>query len=339
MSHMDIFTNNAFSMVSLTAAVEKIAFIPNTLGELGIFEEKGVYTRQLSVEKRGNKLALIPTSPLGAPARQKDAKKATIRNFQTQRLAEGFTMYAHEVEGIRAFGKETLLKAITTEYADRMGDVRDDMDLTHEWHRFGTLQGKLLDADGTTVLYDYFDEFGITEPAAFDFKLNIATTKVRDVCNNITRVMKRRAGGSYNSRTKIHTLCGDEFYDSLIGHQSVEKTYEGWAAAAALRTGTAWQDFEFGDIVFHNYRGTDDNSTVAIAANECKLFPVGAKGVFKKAMAPSEFGPFVNTRGKDVYAMNIRDKDRDAWVKGEQYSYPLYMCLQPEALGSGVSGN
>ena len=30
----------------------------------------------------------------------------------------------------------------------------------------GAVKGKILDADGTTVIYDLFTEFGVTEPVA-----------------------------------------------------------------------------------------------------------------------------------------------------------------------------
>ncbi|MER8124679.1 major capsid protein, partial [Acinetobacter baumannii] len=89
-------------------------------------------------------------------------------------------------------------------------------------------------------------------------------------------------------------------------------------------------------VTWHNYRGTDDNTTVAIDPDEAKFFPVGARDVFKKAMAPAEFGPFMNTPGKDVYAINIPDRDRQAWTRGEQYSYPLYFCQRPDVLRKGV---
>jgi hypothetical protein len=76
---------------------------------------------------------------------------------------------------------------------------------------------------------------------------------------------------------------------------------------------------------------------VAIAATEAKFFPVGASGVFKKAMAPAEFGPYVNTLGMDTYGINIPDRDRQAWTRGEIYSYPLYLVQRPEVLRKGVS--
>ena len=116
----------------------------------------------------------------------------------------------------------------------------------------------------------------------------------------------------------------------------MKKTYENWSAAADLRQNVSFRAFTYGGITWHNMRGTDDQSTVAIGANEAKFFPVGARGVFKKAMAPAEFGPYVNTPGQDVYAMNVPDRDRQAWTRGEIYSYPLYLVQRPDVLRKAV---
>lgn len=333
---MDAFNNKAFSMVSLTAAVNKVDYVPGLLGSLNIFEPEPVYTRTVAVERTAKGLTLIPTSPLGAPPRETDRDGRNIRDLRTTRLTDSFTLWAYEIEGIRAFGTESEFESLQTEYANRMAKIRGNMDLTHEFHRLGALQGKLLDADGVTVIYDYFAEFGVAEPAAISFELDVATTKVRGVCQQVIRAMARSSGGNFTTSTQVHAIAGDEFYDALISHPTVEATYQNWQAAEALREKTAFESFYFGGITFHNYRGTDDGSTVAVPTNQVKFFPVGARDVFKKAMAPAEFGPFVNTRGQDTYAINVVDKDRQAWTKGELYAYPLYLCTLPEVLRKGT---
>jgi len=333
---MDIFNSSAFNMVSLTGAVEKIDYKPQLLGELGIFEDMPVRTRTVFIDERNGQLALIPSSPTGAPPEELVKDNRSARPFQTTRLAKGFTLYAEELQGIRAFGSETELMQVQAEYMRRMARVIDDMELTHEFHRLGALQGKLLDADGTSVLYNYFTEFGISEPSAIDFALTTDATDVRGKCHALTRSMARSSKGAFTPQTEVHALAGDTFYDNLIKHPNVEKTYLNWAAAAELRENSAFGMFRFGGIVWHNYRGTDDNSTVAIAPNEAKFFPVNARGVFKKAMAPAEFGPYINTLGRNTYAINVLDRDRQAWTRGEQYSYPLYMCARPDVLRKAV---
>lgn len=335
MASMDIFNSSAFSMTSLTGAIEKVGYKPQLLGALGIFEPMPVRTRTVFVDRREGKLVLIPSSPIGAPPKELQVDPRNAVPLKTTRLAEGFTLYAEEIQGIRAFGSDSEFAQVQAEYLKRMASVRDDMDLTHEYHRLGALQGLLLDADGSTVIYNYFTEFGVTEPSAIDFNLDAASPApgaLRLKCAEVIRGMARSAGGAFTPSTTVHALAGDAFYDALISHPEVEKTYLNWAAAADLRGDRSWQAFTYGGITWHNYRGTDDNSTVAIPTDQAKFFPVGAKDVFKKAMAPAEFGPYVNTLGQDTYAMNIVDRDRQAWTRGELYSYPLYFCQRPDVL-------
>lgn len=48
--------------------------------------------------------------------------------------------------------------------------------------------------------------------------------------------------------------------------------------------------------------------------------------------SPAEFIDFVNTPGREVYALTIPDRDRNAWVRVELYAYPLFVCTRPEVL-------
>lgn len=332
MAGFDIFNSNAFSMMSLTGALEEADYKPQYLGGLGIFEPMPVRTRLIAVDRRNGQMVLIPTSAPGSPPRQLENDHRDMVNLNTTRIAEGFTLYAYELDGIRASGSESEFIQVQAEYLRRASRVRDDMDLTHEYHRLGAVQGKVLDADGTTVIYDYFAEFSEAEAAAISFELDVDSTNVRGVCHTLTRSMARSSKGAFSSSTTVHALVGDAFYDALIGHPNVERTYLNWAAAAELRENTAFGAFRFGGITWHNYRGTDDNSTVAIDPDEAKFFPVGARDMFKKAMAPHESIETVNTLGRDTYMVNVLDRDRQMWTKGELYSYPLYVCQKPRVL-------
>ncbi|WP_324695505.1 major capsid protein [Novosphingobium sp. RL4] len=336
MAGMDVFNSSAFSMTSLTGAVDKMDFNPQLLGQLGLFDAMPVNTRDIWVDRRGATLALIPSSPVGAPPAELVRDNRDAVPLKTTRLAKGFTIYAEEVQGIRAFGSQTELQSVQGEYLRRMQRIRNDMELTHEFHRLGALQGLLLDADGSTVIYNYYTAFGVTQPSAVSFALNVDTTDVRGKCAQIIRSMKRASKGAFTPATKVHALVGDAFYDALINHPQVRETYLNWSAAADLRGNNSFGDFEYGGITWHNYQGTDDNSTVAVGVDNAIFFPVGAQDVFKKAMAPAEFGPYVNTPGQDIYALNIPDLQRAAWSRGELYSYPLYFNQRPDLIARGT---
>lgn len=333
MATMDIFNNSAFSTTSLSGFVQKMPYVPQLLGSLGIFTPNPVRTRNVFVDRTEGGLTLIPTSADGAPPEVLDGDDRDAVPLKTTRLTKRFTLYAHELDGIRASGTESELMGVMGEYNRRMARIRADMELTHEHHRLGALQGLLLDADGSTVIYDYSTEFNEAIPAAVSFELDVATTDVNAKCKEIARGMARSGKGSL-AGASVHCLAGDEFYDKLVSHPNVEKFYLNQMAAQALQAsqGQIFESFTFGGITFHNYRGTDDNSTVAIPVAEAKFFPVGARDVFSVAHAPLESMDYVNTPGQPIYAMNIPDRERRMWSKGEIYSYPLYVCQQPRVL-------
>lgn len=337
MAAMDIFNSSAFSTTSLTGAVNKIPYVPQMLGALGVFEPMPVRTREVFVDRREGSLTLIPTTPDGAPPVELKRDTRSAVPLRTTRLAKGDTLTALEVQGIRAFNGESELQQVMAEYLRRQARVRADMEATHENHRVAAVQGKLLDADGS-VIYDYFAEFAEAEASAIDFQLNVSTTNVRTKCHEVIRAMARSAKGSFTSGTSVHALVGDGFFDALIEHPTVKQAYLNYSAAADLANGKAFGAFEFGGITWHNYRGTDDNSDIAIASDEAKFFPVNGTGVFKKAMSPLESIEYANTPGQDIYSMLITDRDRNFWVRGEQYSYPLYVCQQPRVLRKAVIG-
>ena len=334
MAHMDIFNDDAFSMVELTAALDKVPYKPQFLGELAIFESRPVRTVEVSIEKRDNKLALIQTSERGAPPTPRSNEKRDIRSFQTVRLAHDDTIYAHEIQNIRAFGSESELQQVQQDVARRMEYLRQDVELTHENMRLGAVQGIVTDADGST-LRNWYTEWGIVQAAEIDFELDDTSTNVRGKCQEVIRAMQRNAKGAWLPTTQVHSLCADEFYDALIDHTRVRDTYLNWAAATELRDNQAFRSFPFSGIFFHNYRGTDDNSTVAVASDKAKFFPVGARGAFQVAWSPGESFDFVNTPGRPTYSMMIPDRDRNSWVKVEEYSYPLFICTRPEMLQRG----
>lgn len=338
MATMDVFKSDAFNTVSLTYALEKIPYKPQLLNSMNIFEPVPTNTRSIAIEKRDGFMTLIPTSPIGAPPTALKNDKRDIRNFNTRRWAKDFTIYAEQLNGIRQFGTETELMQVQAEATRRLSRLKDDFDLTAEYARLGALQGKWLDSDGSTLV-DWFSEWGVTPNTDVSFVFSSATTDVNKLIKGIARGMARASKGGFTQATQIHALVGDDFFDALVTHPAVSETYKNWNAAADLRAvrGNVFDAFYFGGVYFHNYRGTDDNSTVAIGPTKAVFFPVGVPGLFQVAYGPAEFEPWINTFGQEQYALTIPDRDRNAWTKFEIYSYPLFICTRPEVLYTGTS--
>lgn len=334
---MDVFKQDAFSSTSLTAVVDKVGYVPGYLGSLpGLFEPVPVRTEAVWIESRGTEAALIQTSPRGAPPDQKGGDRAEARPFKTRRLALSSRIMASELAFIRNFGSETEVKQLQTEIARRQFLLKRDHDLTFENLRLGCIQGIVTDADNS-VIYNWATEFGQAIPAELDFDLdnaNPASGALRKLCTQVVRSITRGLKGIGGAAIRVNAICGDDFWDLLIAHPEVRQTYLNYQAAAALRDPVAWETFVFGGISFSNYRGTDDNSKVAVPADKVKFFPAGA-GIFQWAMAPGERFADLGTVGQQFYSAIVTDKDRDAWADVEVYSYPLPVCTMPQALHRG----
>jgi hypothetical protein len=348
MLSMDIFKGDAFSTFTLTTAIEKTPFKPQGLGELNIFTPNPIRTTALAVEERQGKLALIPFSDRGQEGTQRTTEKRKMRYFDVPRLMHADTIYANELQNVRAFraGDNIVTEQmqVEEEVARRVNGptgLTSNIEYTWEFQRLAAIQGQCLDSDGS-VKFNWFDEFEITQAAETAFNLAAGTANsLRPICNAIVRTMARKSQGAFTPATRVYALCGDTFYDQFVNHPDVIRTFVNWSDAKEIRGGdhgSAFGAFEFGGITWMNYRGSDDTTTIAVAADKVKFFPVNAPGIFQVAYAPGESFEWVNTPGKPMYAIPIFDRDRNSWWKVEVYSYPLHICTRPEVLLSGKAG-
>lgn len=336
MATMDAFKSDAFSTTSLMEAVERIGYTPQFLGSIpGLFVPKPVRTKAVWIEERENAPALIQTDLRGNPPARKTPDKRKARAFSTVRVALADRIEAASIQEIRAFGSETELMSVQAEIARRMAPLRNDIELTLENMRLGAIQGLVTDADGST-LWDWATEFGQTIPTEINFDLDNASPAsgvVRKKCNDVVRTITKNLKGLGGGAVKIYGLCGDAFWDDLTAHKEIRETYLNTQAASDLRSGNTYGTFTYGGITFINYRGSDDG-VVGINTDKVKFFPVGA-GIFQIAFSPGESLDWVNTLGREVYAMTVPDRDRNMWVDLELYSYPLPVCTMPQALHRG----
>lgn len=334
--NFDIFNNDAFSMISMLEPVNMLGFTPQYLGTIpGLFVPTPVRTTGVWIESRTDGPALIQTSARGTAPKTKDRLGRNARNFKSLRLAIGDRIGAEELQNIRAFGSESDVLTIQTEVATRQQRLKNDWELTMEAWRLNCLLGKVIDADAT-VLYDWATEFGQALPAEIDFDLDNASPlkgALRKKCAEVKRNLVKSLKGQGGTTVEVHALCGDAFWDELVTHSEVERTYLNWTAAQDLRKDIAWEAMSFGGIYWHNYRGTDDGTTVAVGTEKAKFFPRNA-GIFRMAYSPHEGFEFVNTLGQPVYSGIVMDKDRQMWADVEMYSYPLPVCTMPSALFS-----
>ena len=357
---MDAFRSDAFSAVSLTGAVDKMKFTPQLLGSIpGLFVDTPVRTPAVWIEERANAPALIQTTPRSAPPHVRGAEQRDARSFIAKAIGEGSRIMADELLGIRAFGSETEEKTLMSEVARRQFLIGSDFDLTLEnWRLSVVTQAKLLDADGS-LIYDWAAEFnqaatgplGSANPIVNWDLLNTtpASGAVRILCNQTIRFIRRALQGVGGTFVQVYAMCGDAFWDALTAHPEVRQTYINWPDAAKLRddVGQVWESFRYGNILWFNYRSTDDaqpasggvtgteaTPIVGVPTTHASFFPANA-GIFRMAYAPPPRMEFVGTPGLKRYSWVVVDDKRDQWADIETFSYPLAVCTLPSALVTG----
>ena len=339
MATMDIFNGDGFSLTALNSTVDKVDYAPGMLAQF--FVKEPTTQRAFWIDRREATLDLVPATPDGSPPieRQKDTRDMV--NLHSVRLAKGRNVTAAEVAGLRAFGTESEQDQVMRVYDRYRGLVRSDIEATLELHRLGALQGRLYDADGR-LHYNYFTQFGETEPASTNWNLTVNTFDPRDAAGKLKRLLLRKAKGLFGQNVQIVVLAGDNWFDALIGNAKLRETYLNISNrdSEMMRSNMAFDEITVSGVRFINYRGTDDNDEIAIGVNDAFAFVTGV-GALVHAVTPSnEFIPFIGSFGQEFYAMNLRDPSgRDAFVKYEEYSYPLLLNKRPEAtqrLGLGA---
>lgn len=322
---LDVFKGDGFNLTALTTAINLIPYQPTRLGKLNWFTPEPISTTTAMIEFDNNKLTLVPAKPRGAPGTVKGLERRKLIPVATTHLPQTVSLMADEVQNLRAFGEQTEEELGMNRLKRKMAVARRDLDITHEWQRMGALKGQVLDADGTTVLYDFHTLFGTT-PSPLSMALGTATTKILQKCMTIKRMVEDKLGGRMYQNIRV--LCSPEFMDAFVGHPVVQEAYK-YQMSQKLREDYRGS-FEFGDIIWEEYRGTV-NGQRFLAAGEALAVPEGVSDLFITHYAPAPYMDTVNTDGLPFYA-KMKTIDFDKGVEAECQSNPLHLCTQPDAI-------
>ena len=135
---------------------------------------------------------------------------------------------------------------------NKLQEARDCFDATDEFRQLSALKGKVVDADGTSVLFDSYDEFDI-QKKIINFKFSDPTEDVRKQVRTVKRYVEDNLFGE--SFTGLRVLVDPGFYDKLVSHPSVKEALLGWQAASALLKDSRSSGFEIEGVVFEEYAG------------------------------------------------------------------------------------
>jgi len=326
----NLFNNPAYSMASLTQAIN---IIPNRYGRLeqmGLFTPRPVIHRSVMVEEMKGVLNLLPTMQPGSPGSLGTQGKRTVRSFIVPHIPHDDIVLPEEVQSIRAFGSESQTDTIAGVMARKLETMRNKHAITLEHLRIGALKGQILDSDGS-VIYNLFTEFNVAQTTV-NFQLSTATTKVKTKCYEVKRAVESKLMGEVASGIRV--LCSPGFFDSLTTHDNVEKAFALYQQGQTLIDDNR-NAFRFAGLTFEEYVGfaTDVNGAVRqfIPEGEAIAFPEGTLDTFATYFSPADFNETVNTLGQQLYAkQEARKFERGTDLHTQ--SNPLPMCHRPGVL-------
>jgi hypothetical protein len=323
MDMSDVLGGDVFGLTDMTAAINQQPHVPGRLAEY--FEEEGIATKTALLEEENGTLTLVQSAPRGAPGQPVHGDKRKAYSFTVPHLPQEAQIMADEIIGVREFGTSDQRQTLTSVRDKRLAKMRYALEATLEWHRVGAMKGVVLDADGST-LHNLFTVFGLSQQT-LDFVLDNDATKVRAKCDETLEKMEDALGNAV--WTQARGFCGKTFWQSLITHPNVEKTWLNTQMAAELRGDTRVQ-IEFGGIVWERYRGKN-GATPYIADTDAYVFPEGVMDLFITRFAPAPYLETINTMGLPYYA-KAEPLPFGKGLKLEAQSNPLCLCTRPRAV-------
>ncbi|MQR02329.1 major capsid protein [Glaciimonas soli] len=326
MPTLDIFNDDAFSVQSLTKAINDTPFQPMKIGQMGIFSEEGITTTAVSIEKEGTTLSLVPSAARGAPGVPIGNDKRTLISLNTIHLPQRASVIADEVQNLRAFGSESEVQSVQTVVNKKLAKARRNIDVTMEYQRIGAIKGQVMDADGATVLADMFSTFGVKQ-TTHAMALGSDSTKVRIKTVEAKRKLEEALGGLMYS--DLTALCSASFFDALVGHPVVEKAYDRYLNGEFLREDQR-KGFFFAGVYWEEYRGNVAGRDF-IELDTAYLIPSGVPDLFITNFAPADYMETVNTNGLPYYAKQEAMR-MNKGVEIEAQSNPISICTRPQTI-------
>ncbi|MFP5515463.1 MAG: major capsid protein [Alphaproteobacteria bacterium] len=342
MTFANVFTGNAFSAVTLTTNINNVPFTPNLLGDLGLYYVDGVRTTDIAINERGGKLEIIKTSPRGAPPETTTHAKSKMRKATAVHIAVEDTVTADEAQDAinsASMMGQPQLQAANDLLQERMEGpigLRQRIELTHEYHRMGGIQGIVVDQDGSE-LYNWYDFFGLPTPDPININFGALTADggVFEVkCTEIKRTLKRALGGLPITTMRPVVLCGDNYFDQVYSNKETKaarKNRDTGRENDVFTRNMAFDSFIYGGVTWINYQGTDDGK-VGIDKDVGRLFPFGVPGLFQQLFAPPDIYGMTSVKGMPVFAYMPPEKQTSKQATIEAQSNPLTLCLRPGAL-------
>ena len=338
--------NFPYTDVELTEEVNRIPNNFGLLNALNLAPREAMASRYVRIDFRDGQLVVLAASDPGAPGQMSEADDESGKILVIPHFPHLDAINVGDLSNaLQVVNGELVSKTLDSETAKRLATIRAHHAITREYIRMGGLKGLVKDGKGRT-LYDLFAVFGITKKV-IDFTLGTAGTSILDKCEEVVDHVQTNLKGE--SMSQIEVITSPSFFGKLIQHPNVEKYWLQTQAAQALaktereRLGGNWgRVFEFGDILWREYKGTFPvrNSTgaitseVTVASGYGHAYPAGTMNTFRTYDGPPNHIDRVNTppSGDEEVFISTKILDHGQGVEFKSQSNSLAVWKQPKCL-------
>lgn len=337
-----------YTDVELTQEVNRIPNMFGLLNALNLFPNEPKASKFVKIGYKDGEIYVLAAEPRGANG---DVGPEDTENFVILEIPH----FPH-IDRIGPDDVDNMLvivngqvtpDSIDRQLADKLKKIRNKHAITREFIRLGALRGLIKDGRGRT-LYDLYDVFGITKKTV-DFTLGTSTTNIMDKCEEVRDHIQTNVRGE--SVGMIEAVVSPTFFSKFVAHANVEKF---WLQAqnagvhsliARQNLGGNWgRVFEFGDILWREYKGTLPIKDAAgaitneknVPDNKGNAYPSGTQDMFRTFDGPAFHMNRVNQapmpENGEMILITTKELDHGEGVEIKSQSNALAVCKQPECV-------
>lgn len=339
---LDIFNNDPFSVVALTARVNNEPFVPGQIGAAGYFQSEGVNVLNLAIA-RGERetLRLVGPTPRGGPGETRTFGEGDLVNLSIPHFQREDSILADEVQGRRTFGgvgdntdeMETIAARLTYKVRQHLRDF----DLTVEHQRVGAIKGIVTNKSGGVMLNTY-TAFDIPVPTPITLNLSNADLDLRKLGEDIQYRFEDIVESGYEG---VDCWMGRTAFQTFMGHKYNREVARILQDRAALTGKSNTDEVDLYGVNWRRYR-TGQRAEAAnggagfIGPNEVRFVPrVLGADAFLTRYGPADYEETVNTEGLPRYLKQypmLNGKGRNLEVQMNV----INVCTRPDWLVAGT---
>ncbi|SOD00213.1 Phage major capsid protein E [Rhizobium sp. AN5] len=337
-----------YTNVELTDEVNKL---PNTFGllnALAIAPSEPKRSRIVRIDFREGQIVVLSHQEPGAPGEVAGDDDQNGIIIAIPHFTHFENILVGDIDGmLEVVNGEITERSLDAELERKLVIIRKNHAITREFLRLGMLRGEIKDGK-LRVLYNLYDTFGV-EKKEIDFALGTAATDVRSKCEEASDHIISNAKGE--TVGAVEAVVDTKFFSKLISHSKVEKFWLQAQNASAQtnlerqRLGGNWgRVFEFGDILFREYKGglpvKSNDGTVStvknVDDNSGTAYPTGTQSMFRTYDGPAYHIDRVNqapTEEEDgSIFISTKVLDHGTGLEMKSQSNMLAICKQPDCL-------